>query len=93
MSFLGALFHTPIGEWARRPVRIPIPWTTSQLPIPVGIIVVSAIYLIVAFMVYRLTRVYLDVCYHIAALLISYGALWFVLKKWFQKQPTLFTVK
>jgi CHASE2 domain-containing sensor protein len=93
MSFLGALFHTPIGEWAQRPVRIPIPWTTSQLPIPVGIIVVSAIYLIVAFMVYRLTRVYLDVCYHIAALLISYGALWFVLKKWFQKQPTLFTVK
>ncbi len=83
MSLLGALLYTPIGKWADFKVPIPIPWTDLKIPVPLGLIILAVIYLIFAFMVYKLTKVYLDVCYHLAALVFSYAALWFVLNKWF----------
>jgi len=94
MALLGAFLHTSVGRSLEFRVPIPIPFTALQLPVPLGVIVVAAAYLIVGFAVYRLGRVYLDVCYHIAALLISYGGLWLVLNKWFTepKKEALWTV-
>jgi hypothetical protein len=54
--------------------------------LPLGVAILSALYIIAAFIIYKFTRVYLDVCYHISALWLSYGVLWFVLNKWSPKQ-------
>lgn len=88
MSLLGALPYTKIGGWANFKVPIPIPWTKLEIPIPLVLIILAVAYLIVAFVVYRKERVYLEIPYHLAALVISYAANWILIKIWFPPKPS-----
>jgi CHASE2 domain-containing sensor protein len=88
MAFLGASLHTSIGKWLDFKVPIPIPKTQLTIQVPLGLIMLGFLYLIAAFLIYKLTKMYLDVCYHLAALALSYLAIWFVLTKWFQPKTT-----
>jgi len=81
MALIAALMYTQFGGWLDHKIYCPLPWTETKLPIPVGLIVIGAIYLLVAFLTYRYTKVYLDVSYHLFALLVSYFFLWLFLKK------------
>jgi len=83
MAFLAALLYTPVASWLDYKVNLPIPKTDLKVPIPLTIIIIALIYLVVAFLVYKQTRTYLDICYHLLALGISYGLSWAVLKIWF----------
>lgn len=83
MALVAAALYTPLGECLRFSIPVPVPWTKLVIPIPVSLIVLAVIYLLTAFIVYRSSRVYLDVCYHIAALGISYALIWLVLRKKF----------
>jgi len=90
MALLGAALHIRItkGSTSQTPYTIPftIPFVKIPVQLPLGVAILSALYIIAAFIIYKFTRAYLDVCYHIAALWLSYGLLWFVLNKWSPKQ-------
>jgi hypothetical protein len=88
MAFLGASLHTSIGKGLDFKVPISIPKTQLTIQVPLGLIMLGFLYLVAAFLIYKLTKMYLDVCYHLAALALSYLAIWFVLTKWFQLKTT-----
>ena len=83
MALLAAALFTPLGQRLRFSIPITVPWTNLVIPIPLSLIVLVVIYLLTAFIVYKSSKVYLDVCYHITALVVSYALIWFVLKKKF----------
>ncbi|HUR99715.1 MAG TPA: CHASE2 domain-containing protein [Pyrinomonadaceae bacterium] len=89
MALLGAALHSGPGKWIDFKLPVPIPWTSFQPKVPIVLVFIAALYILAAFLAYKVSRVYLDVCYHIAALLISYAGLWFVLDKWFSKQEPI----
>lgn len=93
MALIPGILYTPWGKRFDYKIPIPIPKTGLTLPIPLAWFVLVGVYLLVAFIVYKKTRVYLDVCYHIAALTVSYALVWFVLKKKFPPQSKLETLE
>jgi CHASE2 domain-containing sensor protein len=83
LALLAALLYTPVASWLDYKVFFPVPRTDLKIPIPLTIIILGLVYLAVAFIVYKQTKIYLDVCYHLSALVISYALTWLVLKKRF----------
>jgi CHASE2 domain-containing sensor protein len=80
MALLAGLMYTPLGKWLDYKVTLPIP-RIDQWPIPVGLVIIAALYLIVAIMMFMFLRFYLDVLYHVGALGLSYVFIWLILKK------------
>jgi len=81
MALLAGLMYTPAGKRLAHKVETPIPFTTRHVSLPVGVLIVAAVYLLVAVLLFMFRRIYLDVPYHLAALLLSSGGLWLFRKK------------
>lgn len=83
MALLALLMDTPVGRRLKFKVEVGIPWTDIKVNVPLGLVIMGGVYLIIAILTFMLWRIYLDVPYHLAALVISYFLLWLVFTKLF----------
>jgi CHASE2 domain-containing sensor protein len=84
IAFVVALLYRPVGKRLEIPIKIP--GTEFIVKIPGALFLISAAYVVIAFLVYKETKVYLDVCYHVTAVFLTYYLVWFVLKWRFPSQ-------
>lgn len=83
MALLALLMDTPLGKRVKFTVEVQIPSTNWKPKIPLGLVLMGAIYLIFAILTFMYWRIYLDVPYHLAALGLSYLLLWLIFTKLF----------
>ena len=76
MALLAAVMYTPVGKWLDYKVEFTVPWIQKQVRLPLGVVIIGALYLGVFFVLFMFRRIYLDLTYHLAALVLSYGMLW-----------------
>ena len=83
MALLALLMDTPLGKRVKFTVEVQIPWTNWKPNVPLGLVLMSVVYLIIAILTFMYWRIYLDVPYHLAALCLSYFLLWLLFTKLF----------
>lgn len=78
MALMALLMDTPLGQRLKYSVPLQIRGTNINIPVPIGLVIMGAIYLTIAMLVFKVWRIYLDVPYHLAALGLSYALLWLI---------------
>lgn len=81
MGLTGALVHTRIGNRLQYKIVIDPKIIKTSIAIPVTLLVISAIYFVIVFMVYKQYRLVLDMAYHIAALFSLYWVVGSIVKR------------
>jgi CHASE2 domain-containing sensor protein len=86
MALLALLMDTSVGKRLRFKVEVRIPWTDIKVNVPLGLVIMGGVYLVIAILTFMFWRIYLDVPYHLAALVISYFLLWLAFTKIFPQK-------
>lgn len=81
MGALGALVHTRLGRRVQYKLVIDPKIIKTQIVIPVTLLVICALYFVVAVSVYKHYRLVLDMAYHVTALFLLYWAAGAAVKK------------
>ena len=81
MGAAGALVQTRLGRWVQYKVVIDPKIIKTQIVIPVTLLVICALYFVVAVSVYKHYRLVLNMAYHVTALFLLYWAAGAAVKK------------
>lgn len=72
MMGIGALLNTRLWRWMRYSIPFELPVIKKQLEVPFSLLLVAALYLGIAFILYKQKAIILNLNYHLLALVLGY---------------------